>query len=160
PVALLLAAFDSMLHRELGHRQFISEHRGYEARLIGWVEVVGQGSGWEEAALVAANKRNARQQRQPDDSTAGVEAMAEQLGIKGDRAGARALSIRQPHAEAILRGVKQIEYRSAPTHIRGRILIYAALGRYPEAEEVEMMQGYGIKDVTCDDLARGVLVGS
>ena len=34
----------------------------------------------------------------------------------------RALSIRQPHAEAILRCVKKIEYRSGPTKIRGRIL--------------------------------------
>ena len=72
----------------------------------------------------------------------------------------RALNIRQPHAEAILRGVKKVEYRSAPTHIRGCILVYAALGRYPEDEEAEMMAEYGIKDVTCDDLPRGVLVGS
>ena len=30
----------------------------------------------------------------------------------------RALSIRQPHAEAIMRGVKKIEYRNHPTKIR------------------------------------------
>lgn len=72
----------------------------------------------------------------------------------------RALSIRQPHAEAILRGVKKIEYRSNPTKIRGRILIYASLGRYSTQDEAEMMNDYGIKDVTCDDLPRGVLVGS
>lgn len=72
----------------------------------------------------------------------------------------RALSIRQPHAEAILRGVKKIEYRSGPTKIRGRILIYASLGRYSAQDEAEMMADYGIKDVTCDDLPRGVLVGS
>jgi hypothetical protein len=35
----------------------------------------------------------------------------------------RALSIRQPHAEAILRGIKKIECRSRPTHVRGRVLI-------------------------------------
>jgi len=38
----------------------------------------------------------------------------------------RALSIRQPHAEAIMRGIKKIEYRSGPTKTRGRIHIYAS----------------------------------
>ena len=32
---------ESMLHRELTHRQIISEQRGYETRMIGWIEVVG-----------------------------------------------------------------------------------------------------------------------
>lgn len=72
----------------------------------------------------------------------------------------RALSIRQPHAEAIMRGVKKIEYRSKATKIRGRILIYASLGRYSAKDESEMMADYGIKDVTCDELSRGVLIGS
>ena|GEM_PF-1158379 len=72
----------------------------------------------------------------------------------------RALSIRQPHAEAILRGVKMIEYRSGPTKIRGRILIYASLGRYSAKDESAMMADYGIGDVGCGDLPRGVLVGS
>jgi hypothetical protein len=72
-----------------------------------------------------------------------------------------ALSIRQPHAEAIMRGVKKIEYRSAPTRIRGRIYIYyAAMGRYSAAKEAKMMAEYGIKDVPSDDLPRGVLVGT
>jgi hypothetical protein len=40
----------------------------------------------------------------------------------------RALSIRQPHAENILRGRKRIEYRSRPTKIIGeRVYIYASL---------------------------------
>jgi predicted transcriptional regulator len=39
----------------------------------------------------------------------------------------RALSIRQPYAEQILRGLKTIEYRSRPTRIIGeRFYIYAA----------------------------------
>src|SRR5438045_3131547 len=39
----------------------------------------------------------------------------------------RALSIRQPFAELILRGIKTIEYRSRPTRIIGeRFLIYAS----------------------------------
>ena len=41
----------------------------------------------------------------------------------------RALSIRQPFAELILRGMKTIEYRSRPTRIIGqRFWIYAAKG--------------------------------
>src|SRR5262245_34261335 len=71
-----------------------------------------------------------------------------------------ALSIRQPHAEAIMRGVKKIEYRSGPTKIRGRVLIYAGLKRYSAEAEAEMMEEYRIKDVSCDDLPRGVLIGT
>ena len=76
------------------------------------------------------------------------------------RARQRALSIRQPHAEAIMRGVKKIEYRSRPTHVRGRILIYAAQGRYSPADEAEMMEDYGMNDISSDHLPRGVLVGT
>jgi superfamily II DNA or RNA helicase len=56
PVEIIVSACDSMLHRELGHRQIISERRGYEARMIGWVEVVGQTGAWDGAAI----ERNAR----------------------------------------------------------------------------------------------------
>jgi hypothetical protein len=72
----------------------------------------------------------------------------------------RALSVRQPHAEAIMRGTKTIEYRSGPTRIRGRIFIYAGLGRYSAADESKMMAEYGIDDVACDDLPRGVIIGT
>ncbi len=72
----------------------------------------------------------------------------------------KALSIRQPHAEAIMRGLKPIEFRSRPTNIRERIHIYASLGRYPDDEEADMMADYGIDDVACDDLPRGVLIGT
>ena len=72
----------------------------------------------------------------------------------------KALSIRQPHAEAIMRGVKPIEYRSRATKIRGTIQIYASLGRYAPDEEAEMMEQYGIDDVSCDDLPRGVIIGT
>ena len=41
----------------------------------------------------------------------------------------RALSIRQPFAELILRGIKTVEYRSRPTRIIGeRFHIYASKG--------------------------------
>jgi hypothetical protein len=72
----------------------------------------------------------------------------------------RALSVRQPHAEAIMRGVKPIEYRSRPTKVRGRIYIYASLGRYKPDEEKTMLEGYGMDDVDPDDLPRGVIVGT
>jgi hypothetical protein len=72
----------------------------------------------------------------------------------------RALSIRQPHAEAIMRGIKKVEYRSAPTRVRGHVYIYASQKRYSAEEEAEMMEDYGITDVSCDDLPRGVLVGT
>jgi hypothetical protein len=72
----------------------------------------------------------------------------------------RALSIRQPHAEAIMRGIKTIEFRTVRTKIRGRVQIYASLGRYPAELEAEMLKEYSIKDVSCDDLRRGVLIGT
>lgn len=65
----------------------------------------------------------------------------------------RALSVRQPYAEQILRGTKKIEYRSRRTHIRERIFIYASLTPgYPEDwEQMGMKPG---------DLPTGVLVGT
>lgn len=72
----------------------------------------------------------------------------------------RALSIRQPYAELILRGEKTIEYRSRPTRIIGeRFYIYAsksceqpsaAIGKHPFDSAVEWW----------DSLPRGVLVGT
>jgi hypothetical protein len=64
----------------------------------------------------------------------------------------KALSIRQPHAEAIMRGVKPIEYRSRSTKIRGQNYIYASLGRYSPQEEAELLKMYGMSAVNCDDL--------
>ena len=69
----------------------------------------------------------------------------------------KALSIRQPWAELILRGIKTTEQRSRPTTIRGRIYIYAALGRSHPDDEAECEADYGI-DV--DSLPRGVIVGT
>ena len=39
----------------------------------------------------------------------------------------RAISIRQPYVEMILRGTKKIEYRSRKTNIRERVYLYASL---------------------------------
>lgn len=55
-----------------------------------------------------------------------------------------AISIRQPWAEQVLTGEKTEEYRSKPTHVRGRIYIYASLT--PDTPEAE-------------DLPRGVVIG-
>ena len=65
----------------------------------------------------------------------------------------RALSIRQPYAEQILRGKKQFEYRGRPTNIRERVYIYASLtpGYLEDWEEMKMQPG---------DLPTGVLVGT
>jgi hypothetical protein len=57
-------------------------------------------------------------------------------------------------------GVKKIEYRSRLTKIRERIYIYAAQGRYTPENEADMMAFYGIEDVDCDDLPRGVVIGT
>ena len=59
-----------------------------------------------------------------------------------------------------MRGTKQIEYRSQSTKVRGRIFIYASQGRYSAEQEAEMMAEYRIKDMTCEELPRGVIVGS
>ena len=59
-----------------------------------------------------------------------------------------------------MRGVKKIEYRSGPTKIRGRVYVYASQGRFSAEDEADMMDDYGIKDVSCDDLPRGVLIGT
>jgi hypothetical protein len=65
----------------------------------------------------------------------------------------RALSIRQPYAEQILRGTKRFEYRSRPTAIRGRVYIYASL-KPGKAEEFDRMH------VQPGDFPTGVLVGT
>jgi len=59
----------------------------------------------------------------------------------------RALSIRQPSAEKVLLGEKTVEYRSQPTKVRGRIYLYAALGKSDADDGAE-------------DLPRGMVVGT
>jgi adenine-specific DNA-methyltransferase len=68
----------------------------------------------------------------------------------------RAFSVRQPWAELILRGEKSIEYRSQATKIRGRVYVYASLGK-PESDDPEIAQQLG-----CDlaALPRGLVVGT
>ena len=55
----------------------------------------------------------------------------------------RAISIRQPYVEQILRGEKTIEYRTRKTNIRERVYLYASLTKE-----------------TDEDLPTGLIVGS
>jgi hypothetical protein len=65
----------------------------------------------------------------------------------------RALSIRQPYAEQILRGTKLFEYRTRPTTIRERIYIYASRKPGPAKQFERMHSQLG-------DLVTGVIVGT
>lgn len=65
----------------------------------------------------------------------------------------RAISIRQPYVEDILRGNKKYEYRSRPTKIRGRVFLYASMGPGDEEYWAQMKMEPG-------DLPTGVIVGS
>ena len=65
----------------------------------------------------------------------------------------RALSIRQPYAEQILRGTKCFEYRSRPTTIRERVYIYASRKPGPALDFKRMRIDPG-------DLPTGALVGT
>jgi hypothetical protein len=66
----------------------------------------------------------------------------------------RALSIRQPYAEQILRGTKTVEYRSRRTNIIGEeFYIYAATTPGPPHE-------FALLDCAPGDLPTGVLVGT
>jgi hypothetical protein len=65
----------------------------------------------------------------------------------------RALSIRQPYVEMILRGIKTIEYRSQPTKIRERVYLYASLqpGNYSKVKNLNIQDG---------DLLTGAILGT
>jgi len=65
----------------------------------------------------------------------------------------KAISIRQPFAEAILRGVKTTEYRTWPTKYRGLILVHAGLSR----ADLSYCKDYGVKP---DQLVFGAIAGT
>jgi hypothetical protein len=69
----------------------------------------------------------------------------------------RALSVRQPWAELIMLGDKEIEYRNYPTDVRGVVYIYASANRNPAVDEREMQSEFGLD---LDSLPRGVIVGT
>ena len=65
----------------------------------------------------------------------------------------RAISIRQPYVEEILRCSKKYEYRSRSTKIRGKVYLYASMkpGAESDWKRLKMQPG---------DLPTGVIVGS
>ena len=65
----------------------------------------------------------------------------------------RALSIRQPYAEQILRGEKKVEYRSRSTNIHEKVYIYVAM-THGDPEDFRKM------NLRPGDLPRGLLVGT
>jgi predicted RNA-binding protein with PUA-like domain len=69
----------------------------------------------------------------------------------------RALSVRQPWAELIIRGDKTIEARTIRTNIRERVFIYGSLGDVDIEDQARVRREYGL-DI--GSLPRGVLVGS
>ncbi|WP_166819998.1 ASCH domain-containing protein [Thalassoroseus pseudoceratinae] len=68
----------------------------------------------------------------------------------------RALSIRQPWAALIMRGEKTVEYRSKPTKVRGRVSIYASLGK-PDVSDSQVRSEVG---TSWKELPKGVLIGT
>lgn len=67
----------------------------------------------------------------------------------------KALSIRQPWAHLILHGGKDIENRSWPTNVRGRVLIHA--GDQLDEDGLAWLQGRGVP--LPDEYPRGGIVG-
>lgn len=67
---------------------------------------------------------------------------------------ARAISIKQPFAEQILRGTKRFEYRNVPTNIRERVYLYASL---TPRKDKEVWRGI---EVPPEQLPKGWIVGS
>ncbi|MCH8344263.1 MAG: ASCH domain-containing protein [Planctomycetes bacterium] len=75
----------------------------------------------------------------------------------------RALSIRQPYAELILRGIKKIEYRSRRTRIIGeRFYIYASkgTGQLAIGAGAESALTPALSQREREQLPTGVIVGS
>lgn len=65
----------------------------------------------------------------------------------------RAISIKQPFAELIMRGKKRTEYRSRPTKVRGRVYVYASLKPHLHAEWQDMR-------LCPEDVPLGLIVGT
>lgn len=73
----------------------------------------------------------------------------------------RALSIRQPYAERILRREKKVEYRSWPTRYRGKVYIYAAKspvnlpGHHDPLDPLKLPRGVIVGTMEIVDCVRG-----
>jgi len=91
--------------------------------------------------------------RKPDAAPV-PQVIAATTGTPQDASVHRAISIRQPYVELILRGEKVEEYRSMPTNIRERVYLYASLR---EEEDEEAWEDTGLVRGT---LPLGLIVGS
>ncbi|SFI34943.1 ASCH domain-containing protein [Planctomicrobium piriforme] len=77
-------------------------------------------------------------------------------GIESPDINRVALSIQQPWAELILRGIKTIEIRKAPTRIRGTVYLYAAK-QFSTLQCAQVaLDAYNLERET---LSRGCIVG-
>ena len=71
----------------------------------------------------------------------------------------KALSIRQPWAELIVRGLRN-EHRTTLTKIRGRVYIYACKAPGASSKEMAKINEEFGTDLDLKSLARGVLIGT
>jgi len=69
-----------------------------------------------------------------------------------------ALSVRQPWAELIILGIKNVEFRSKATTYRGPAYIYASKGMSEEEAE-DAFWNLGMVDFMFKELPRGVILG-
>ncbi len=71
----------------------------------------------------------------------------------------KALTIRQPHVEAILRGLKTFETRSWRTNVRGRILVHAGAASDRQRIKLLIETNHPHSDLT-RQLPLGAIVGA
>jgi hypothetical protein len=72
----------------------------------------------------------------------------------------RALNVRQPYAEAIMRGQRPFHCYGTATPTRGRIYIYASHSRPTPEEEADVLGARGMEDVDCDALPHRMILGT
>lgn len=94
-----------------------------------------QGPVWDDSFPITESDAS-------EDSTSGEKREGADMPIISPDAIDRtslALSVRQPYVTRILNGTKRFEYRSRPTNVRGRVLLYAsATIDYDEMDDDEL----------------------
>jgi hypothetical protein len=65
-----------------------------------------------------------------------------------------AISVRQPNADAIVRGEKSHDVRSRPSRFRGWILVHASLAK-PAGDSADLERGKLVGMARLDDCVRG-----
>lgn len=132
------------------------EKSGAIRKAVPWSEVYRVLWGEEKPSLAKRVKmlhQRLGKRKQPINAPVSTSAEAALSVLKEhSKVQNRALSVRQPHAEQILRGTKNIEYRSTATNIRGRVYIYAS-----QTADLDAFNKMKIKP---DSLPIGVIVGT